>query len=235
MRGAAAILVALAAAGPAAAMTGAQVSALVERQLDRLGVASAPVVAPDRHFPDCDSVPTVAPLAHRWSTVTLHCPRPSWTRAIRTGSDDALSLAPAGAAQALTPPPAPGEHAILRVSLGRGSVITKDDITMVADTTATPPDAFADPQRLIGRRMKQTLGAGLTVLPRHVEQRWLVTAKGPVAIEVSSGGLSVAAPGIAIQNGQLGDLVQIRNRSSGQVIKARVTGVNRVSVTPNMN
>jgi flagella basal body P-ring formation protein FlgA len=42
---------------------------------------------------------------------------------------------------------------------------------------------------------------------------------------------SIKTIGIAMQNGQLGDEISIKNKQSGKIIRATIIGVNQVKIT----
>lgn len=225
-----ALALSLVLSSPAAAMTGQTVTGLVEKALAAAGVFAQPLIAAERRFPDCRAPLRITAAPEGWSTALLTCPDPPWQRRIRTGAFP-NPQAPSRAPQ----PAATGRHVVMARSLARGAVIAAGDLALADDADATPPDHFADSAALVGRRMKQALGTGQTLLSRHLDLQWAVTAKSPVAIVALGPAVEIAMPGVALDNGQLGDLVRVQNSGSGRIVTGRVISADRVAVSPNMN
>ena len=60
----------------------------------------------------------------------------------------------------------------------------------------------------------------------------LVTRNGAVRMRLEAGGLVLAAQGVALEDGGLGDRVRVQNPSSHAVVAAEVTGDGDVRVEP---
>ncbi len=209
-------------AAPAAAqgLSGAETAALVAAAMARAGVPGAPPV-PVRALPPCSHTPHVEALNGSWSTAELRCDAPAWKRALRTSAPASPAPRAPDAADA-----ADAGVALIR-PLARGSVIAAEDL-------ASGPESARWHADLIGRRLKVALAPGQPVLPRHLEPDWLVTRGGPVALRVAAGPIEVLAPAEALEDGALGDLVEVRNLSSGATLRATVTARNLAEVRPNM-
>lgn len=201
---------------------------LAQDAMASAGITDATPVAPSRALPPCDGSVTAAPRqAGDWSTVTLSCSTPHWTRSLRSR---------AGA----PPPPRDGNAtpvAPLRPVLGlarplaKGAVIGPDDIAVINVSDLGPDQGFADPAQLLGRKLRQSLGANKTILARHLEPEYLVESGAPVLILSEGGAVSVSSQGRAEANAGMGELVSITNLSSGRKIMARVAGKDIVTVT----
>ncbi|ULB09816.1 flagellar basal body P-ring formation chaperone FlgA [Cereibacter azotoformans] len=222
-----AILLVACLAAPAVAeadgLSGPETAALVAAAMRDAGIAGAPP-APLRSLPPCRHAPHVEPLNGSWTTAELRCEDPVWKRALRT---KAHATAPARAAGA--PRPEAGEVTLAR-PVARGSALAAEDLA--------PGDGSAEQKRwqqaLIGRRLKVALAPGQPILPRHLEPDWLVTRGGPVALRVAVGPIEVLTAGEALADAALGDLVEVRNLSSGAILRATVTARNMAELRPNM-
>ncbi|MGP3697156.1 flagellar basal body P-ring formation chaperone FlgA [Rhodobacter sp. NSM] len=215
-------------ATPAAALpeglNGKETAAIVATAMREAGVPGTPPV-PIRSLPPCSHRPHVAALNGSWSVAELRCDAPAWKRALRT-------TAPAVQASRTAGRDAGQETDVtLARPLARGTVLAASDIV------APDEPSLADREwrsAVIGRRLKVALGPGQPVLPRHLEPDWLVTRGGPVAVRVAVGNIEVLAPGEALADAGLGDLVEVRNLSSGAILRATVTARNMAEVRPNM-
>ncbi|PLL12073.1 flagella basal body P-ring formation protein FlgA [Tabrizicola sp. TH137] len=224
------------AATPAAAMDygagvpGDEVGRLIRAAMEEAGQAVPDFADPARAFPPCGSVPEVLPRQGSWSTAEVRCDGPVWSRAVRTG-------AVTGGAAMAEPTDDAGEGpmaVVLARSVARGAVLTAEDVTLAPVGTRGPDGIFTDPAEVIGRRTKTALGLGKPVLLRQLEPVWMVARGNPVVLAASAGGLAVSAPAEALDDGALGDVIRVLNKSSGREVKAVVTGRNSVMAQTNM-
>ena len=226
------LLAAPALAGPGDGVSGQEAQGLVAEAMRAAGVAGAAQIAAARPLPACSHWPEVAPATPGdWRTVDLRCADPAWTRSLRTGAP--VARAGRTAPQDGTPD-ATGPGFVLRDSLSRGAIVTAEDLAPAPAGSATPGQVL-EAETLIGRRLAVNLAAGRVILARHLEQRWLIEAGAPVVIASAQPGLSVSMAGEALDNGQRGDRIAVRNTRSGRVIEAEVTGPDSVRVAANMN
>lgn len=149
-----------------------------------------------------------------------------WSRHIRT------SIKPGRAifSRSLRPQPDGPMVAVLTKSLKRDSVITAADIEMRPIPRATGAGAFSDPRHVIGQRVTKNLAEGRAIQARHLQKNWMIGRDMPVAIEFAGKGMSISAPGLSLENGELGEYIEVRNLSSGTVLKGRVSGPQKITV-----
>jgi flagella basal body P-ring formation protein FlgA len=95
--------------------------------------------------------------------------------------------------------------AALRRSLRKGAVLTEDDVMMIPAPQKASTGLFTNASDVIGRTLTQTLGEGR------------------------------ALPGRAVGNGQLGDIIEVENVSSGEIIQGVVEGSEKIRPIANMN
>ncbi|NBR90935.1 MAG: flagella basal body P-ring formation protein FlgA [Rhodobacteraceae bacterium] len=94
--------------------------------------------------------------------------------------------------------------------------------------------ALSDPARAIGRRLRGNLGAGQPLLARHLEFDYAVTQGMSVTITNEIRGIRIETAGQSLDSGQLGEPVRVANRSSGRILRAIVSGPNKVTLAPNI-
>lgn len=210
-------------------INGEEVTGLVLAALDENGLSGNPQIASTRTYPACDSAPNVTPRHGDWNSVELRCDG-AWTRVVRT---NAGAISPRlGRTQA----PRDGQAvAVLVQSLSKGAIIEPHHISLEMVATETGDQLFYDLEQVIGRRLQTSLGSGRAVQARHLEQDWLVHEGTPLAIVFSSGMVEVLSPGLALDNGQRGDLIRARNSASGKEIRGIVADRNKLVVFPNIN
>lgn len=231
MRG---VVLALMVAQPVAAMDyaggvpGAEVGRLVRAAMAAAGEEVTEFPDPARAFPPCNAAPEVRPRQGSWATAEVSCAAPVWSRAVRTGA-----VAPAPQPEAVPEETGPTVVVLTR-SIGRGEVITAEDVTLAEAGARVPDGIFTDPASVIGRRTRAALGEGKPLLLRQLEPVWLVARGNPVVLVAAAGGLAVSAPAQALDDGGMGDVIRVLNLSSQREVKAIVTGSNTVAAQTNM-
>lgn len=212
-------------------ISGVELQAFVEKYLEEQGVSSFVEVAALRAYPACDHPPHATPHEGSWNTLELVCNTPiSWRRMVRTNASDARQIRHTSASVE-----GAGLAYVLTQSLSKGTVIEASHIAPKSGAGDEAIGTISDPSNLIGRRIKQNLGVGRLVLARHLEHAWLIEEGEPVAITYNMGGISVLASGESLDNGQRGDVIRVKNRKSALILRATVSGRNKVTVGAKLN
>jgi flagellar basal body P-ring formation protein FlgA len=87
----------------------------------------------------------------------------------------------------------------------------------------TKPDAMATTeQELDGKVAKRTLLPGRYIPVAALRDAWLVEQGAPVQVTFTTGGLTITATAVTLQDGAAGDLIRVRNLDSGKVISGTV-------------
>lgn len=209
---------------------GAEVGRLIRAAMAEAGETVPEFADPARGFPPCASVPEVLPRQGSWATAEVRCDGPVWSRAVRTGA------VPGAAASSVAPEAADAGPmvVVLARSVARGTVLMAEDLTLAPSGARGPDGIFTDPDEVIGRRTKTALGEGKPILLRQLEPVWMVARGNPVVLVAMAGGLAVSAPAEALDDGGMGDVIRVLNKSSGREVKAVVTGRNSVLAQTNM-
>lgn len=205
----------------------AEVVKLIAKNLQDRGMPFTEVIPPSRPMPHCNETLQVETAA-TGSVAQVNCNQPKWTRSVR------LRGVPAGPVyqSSDSAAKAQGRKALgLSRSMAKGEVISADDLVLVELSELAPDQVFFASEDLIGRRLRRAVGAGSTVLARHLEPNWLVLPDANVLILSETKGISVAFKGTATEAGALGDTVTVMNGSSGRTVFARVIGRDMVRVT----
>jgi len=246
-------------------ITAADVEAAVIELLDAAGLTGEPVIPATRRFYPCSEPLAASPREGAdWSLIDVRCSAPfEWSLLVRANltsllpepvaksdaTPDAVSgaspraAAPEGAAEtaAETAPavasaaPAGAEVVALRRSLRKGAVLTAEDIVMIPAPQKVATGLFSNAEDVIGRTLTQTLGEGRALHARHLDYDWLVRAGNPVMIVNAIGGFEIITAGKAVGNGQLGDIIEVQNVSSGDIIQGVVEAAEKIRPVANMN
>jgi flagella basal body P-ring formation protein FlgA len=91
-------------------------------------------------------------------------------------------------------------------------------------------DALSEPAAVAGTRVKRYLRAGAVLHANNLEAVPAVLPDQQVAVHMVSGSFDIETTGVAEQEGRLGEMILVRNPSSGTSYHATVTSRNRVEV-----
>ncbi len=80
--------------------------------------------------------------------------------------------------------------------------------------------------------LRQPLPAGAVLTSANLLPDFMVRQGEQVTLVASAGGVTVRAPGLALQDGRLGALVRVQNASSEKVVQGFVASDRVVNVTP---
>lgn len=211
-------------------VSGAEAEALVLAAMRKAGITDGTPVGSIRPFPACDVTPAVSPRGGDWNTAIVSCGQ-KWNRAMRTRS----TYVPQRQAAEPKAEPVTGPMVVaLARNMDSGEMVTAADILMVQSGSRNTREVFTDASQVIGRRLKSRAVAQQLVLMRHLEPNWLVVEGQPVVLRIQLGGFEVTAPGEALDAGQNGDIIRIKNVQSQKVIKGIVSGENTVLIGPNI-
>ena len=215
------------------AFTGGDIAAIVRDTLAANGQNGSPILAEQRRYYPCDVDLTVMPRREgRWDAVDVVCAgQVPWSIIVRTSVDVPLGYR-FGMADTEVETQA---VVVLRHSIRRNEMLTAEKLELTKVSHAAAPGMFFRIAPLIGRRMAQNLGAGVPLRERHLEMEWAVREDDPIVIETAVGGLVISMAGVALENGQTGDFIQVQNVQSRKVVIGMVTDEKKINVLPNLN
>ena len=203
-------------------LSGAQLKDHVRSVLMSRGLNSRPVISEKRKFRACKAPLQVTPMFGGYKTVRLTCPDVDGFKiAIRTqiGSfvDDAAKTAPnldleAGIAK----------FVVLTKSLQTGEIISADDVSLVSRDANPGVGYFRHINDVVGRKAKRAVNINQIIRTRHLELDYAIYKDQSVIIESKIGPVTVVSAGIAVDDAQLGELVKVKNNTSGLVVEGIV-------------
>lgn len=120
--------------------------------------------------------------------------------------------------------------AVALVPIRRGTIISADQITLkITDIAKTHTPTF-NIDMLIGKRLRTNLQTNAIIEMTDVENPPIIQKGEFVKIIVKSGGLHLTATGIAKSDGQLNDIIRVKNTSSNKLVHCRVSAPGIVEV-----
>ena len=86
----------------------------------------------------------------------------------------------------------------------------------------------------IGRKVKNHLAAGTILKVRHLDTSYLVNEEDTVLVVAANNSITITTSAIALEKGQLGDMIKVKNLNSGKLFKVIITDDKKVSPITNM-
>ncbi len=116
-------------------------------------------------------------------------------------------------------------------ALPRDSLLTADDISLAErDLGRLDYGYLGRPEDAVGQRLRRPLAAGEPVTPGNLETPPLVRRGQRVTLEARSSGLTVRMAGMALGEGIRGQVIGVKNLSSGRAVQAIVRSAQSVEV-----
>lgn len=117
--------------------------------------------------------------------------------------------------------------------MSKGTILgDKDLVLMETDIRRVNKPYYTDRTELLGRQLKRTLGIKQLISASSLSKHLMVRKGDLVVIEAKKGGMVIRMNGIAMDNGEQGKQINVKNSRSGRIIRAYVTRVGVVSVSP---
>ena len=106
---------------------------------------------------------------------------------------------------------------VLNKSIEKGKYIKKSDLIFINSLRKNV--FYHKKEELIGRKLKQNLRKGQYIQPRHLFEKYFVNEGDPVVIVSKLKNMEVSTGGIAMKSGNIGDVLKVKNKRSGKIIK----------------
>ena len=227
-------------------ITGSDIANAIVQTLELEGEEAGPnILGTKKYFP-CDAPLEILPMFGSWKTVRVKCASPiAWKLIVRAQWPSKTETKPEATAEVeakptafekpvrklrVKPPINMFDIVVLTRSVTKGDILTKDDVLVKSVREAKARGAIEDPARAIGRKMRQSVASRRALKPRHLEKNWMIQKDDIITMRVNSNGIEVLGVGIAQEPGQLGEIIRMRNASSGVLLRVKVTGDKNVDV-----
>ncbi len=112
-----------------------------------------------------------------------------------------------------------------------GSIIGPDDVRLEErDITGSFRDYVMSVDGVVGKRAKRFMFPGSPVLSRYIDSPPVVKRGKRVTIVLDTDTLRITVPGVAKQDGRIGDVIKVENLTSKKVIFGEVVSSSEVRV-----
>ena len=188
------------------------------------------MVSDRRTFFKCAEPLTFSPrMENDWSTVEVNCASENWSTVLRNNRTFQIE-------EELEQPfdPLKSKTVVVKKNITKGEVITEDHLTYSFQISDDLPGGFTTISEVIGRKAKFNLARGAVIKTRQLEIVYPVEKGKAVLVVANNSRLSITVNAIALEAGQLGDMIKVKNSTSGIILNAIVTGEKKVSPLTNM-
>ena len=217
-------------------LSGKMVKQTIKSFLAMNNINAVPLINEKRVFPNCKNDLSISPTLGSWKTVTVQCKGKSpWKIIIRNKFNHTQGDKKTNDNNEVKNSSYKASFKEIKVaaitrSIRRGDVITPSDVIEISIPKNKATDIFPNSEDLIGRRAKTTIIAMKPIYSRQLEPNFMISEDMPVTIIHNSSYVSVQMEGIALEEGQYGDWISVKNIKSGRIILAKVIDEKKVSI-----
>ena len=211
-------------------ITGFDIKAQAKSILTSSGTSLDLMVSDKRTFFKCAEPLTFSPrMENDWSTVEVNCASENWSTVLRNNRTFQIE-------EELEQPFASlkSKTVVVKKNITKGEVITEDHLTFSFQISDDLPGGFTTMSEIIGRKAKFNLARGAVIKTRQLEIVYPVEKGKAVLVVANNSRLSITVNAIALEAGQIGDMIKVKNSTSGKILNAIVTGEKKVSPLTNM-
>ena len=194
------------------------------------GLKLSLVVSDKRSFFPC-SVPLNFRQRYEndWSTVLVRCSHENWETFIRS-----ISRRSTVAFQRETDDFDRLKVAVLKKNISKGQVISHEHIGFETRAERQIHGAYTNIYEVLGRKAKSNIAAGTILKARHLDTLYSVDKNDNVLVIASNNTITITTSAIALENGQVGDMISVKNMKSDKIFKVIITGKKKVAPITNM-
>ena len=188
------------------------------------------MVSDKRTFFKCTKPLTFSPrMENDWSAVEVNCVSGNWSTVLRNNQPFQIEEEFDN-----TFDPLKSKTVVVRKNITKGEVVTEDHLAYSFQISDDLPGGFTSMSEVIGRKAKFNLARGAVIKTRQLEIVYPVEKGKAVLVVADNSRLSITVNAIALEAGQLGDMIKVKNSTSGKILNAIVTGEKKVSPLTNM-
>jgi len=107
--------------------------------------------------------------------------------------------------------------------LAHHQIITPEDVRLeLREVGASPPRPFTRIDEVVGKMVARSIEMNEPVTSAVAESPRVLRYGSPVVLVYETDSLRVESPGLAVEGGKVGDMIQVKNASSGKLLQAVV-------------
>lgn len=214
-------------------VTGAEIRPLLVRELSARHLSGVPEIRDSKIYFRCSGPVSVFVPENNVKTARVSCAEPSPRDIyIRTGVHVKTE-------QTRSKQENPHHKSRSRVKLTRaiaaGEILTAELLTLETVPKNTGIGGFSKISDILGRKVKQAQNEDTLILARHLVPDWAIEKSQQVVIENNIHGVLVRMSGVSLENGNLGDMIKVRNISSDSIVEGYVLNNKKISLLTKTN
>jgi len=109
-----------------------------------------------------------------------------------------------------------------RLSIPRGAVITREMVEASVAPSAKARGALPSVKDVIGKVARRDILPGEVIKERDVSPNFIVKKGKPVKVVYDKNGIHVELLGVPVEDGAVGNIIKVKNLSTGKILRCRV-------------
>ena len=114
------------------------------------------------------------------------------------------------------------EYVVLREPATKGTILSDPKYFTTKSYKYKVRGGFTKTAQIIGRKLKASMPEGKPLLARHLAMVYIIEKNDIIDIVLNRSGIRVSSEGIALSNGQLGEIILVSNIDTGVKLKAKI-------------
>ena len=211
-------------------VTGAHIKEQATRYFSEKGLNLKLLVSDKRAFFQC-SAPLSFDQRHDkdWSTILVRCNHENWETYIRTATSSSKIVSSGGAIDNSSL-----KVVVLTKNISKGQIISEEYLRFEGRSVGQIHGAYNHISDVLGRKVRNNIAAGTILKARHLDTVYSVNKKDDVLVVAGNEKITITTSAIALENGQVGDMIPVKNIKSEKIFKVIITGKKKVAPITNM-
>ena len=164
-----------------------------------------------------------------WSTVLVRCSQENWETFIRSARPLSKTNLRRGQVEFDRL-----KVAVLKKNISKGLVISEEYIRFEVRPERQIHGAYNDIVEVLGRKATSNIAAGTILKARHLDTIYSVDKNDSVLVIAGNKAITISTSAIALEYGQIGDMIKVKNLNSEKIFKVIITGKKKVAPITNM-
>ncbi len=224
-------------------LTGQDIRNAIKQSAKDAGIELEAIIAAEKVFYPCEGDLQIFPKNDNWTTVESKCLLPyPWKLSVRTkiisqepketrpkkpqGTSTPIKTIPVLSALKETPKKikerARYRYIVLAEPVTKGTVLNENMAFDLKDYNYKVRGGFKNTDQLIGRKLRHSVPEGTPILARYLTENYIVEKNAILDIMLVRSGIKISGKGVALSNGQLGEIILVSNLDTGVKLKVRI-------------
>ena len=213
-------------------ISGLEIKAQATSFFEKKSIEAEVLVSDKRIFFECSKKLKFYPrVGNDWRSIIVECLEKPWKVILRTSAKGPLVSNNDETYEEILP----NQLAVVLVkNISIGQVINTSHIEISKILKNSALGSFSNIEEVLGRKVTRNLSRGSILKPRHLELTYDVEKNDTVIITIGNSKLNVTTQGLALDHGQIGDAIRVRNTKSSKVFRAIISDKKKVMPLANM-